>query len=153
MDPGSPLRGVRDANGASLPTMRTDAGDLDHRAFRDEACAFRRSVQALGDRARRRLTDRTAALADEKHHRRIGGVIVDAGEEGVAALDPVHEALDGEKIQRAVNRDRRRSGPARCDEIDDLVGAERLVARGEDLEYMATHRGQPLPTLDAERFG
>ena len=43
------------------------------------------------------------------------GMIVDAGEERVAALDAMHEALRGEEIERAIDRDRRRARAARRD--------------------------------------
>src|SRR5438067_798861 len=92
--------------GQLFPTMPAHAGDLDHLGFRRKARALRGSVQALGDRSRWRFADRTALFADEEYHRRVARMIVDAGEEGVAALDAMHEALRGEKIERAVDRDR-----------------------------------------------
>src|SRR2546421_9949859 len=126
-------------------TMLAHAGDLNHRALRREAGALRGCIQTVGDRARGGLADRAAVLADEEHHRRAGGVIVDAGEKRVAALDPVHEALRGEEVERAVDRDRGRTRDAGRDEIDNLVGAERLVAAAEYFEHMAAHRRQTLP--------
>jgi hypothetical protein len=73
---------------------------------------FARRVDTVRRPRRRPLADCAAMLADQEHHRRIARVIVDAGEERVAALDPVHEALGGEEIERAVDRDRRRPRPA-----------------------------------------
>src|SRR5438477_12349527 len=104
-----------------LATMLAHAADLDHRALRREARALCGRIHTLCNRARCRLTHRAAMLADEEHHRRAVGVIVDAGEERVAALDAMHEPLRGEEIQRAVDRDRRRTRPPHRDLLDDLI--------------------------------
>ena len=77
---------------------------------------------------RRRLADGTAALADQEHHELPGGVIVHAGDEGVAALDAVHETVLAQELERAIGGDRGRARPPRGEPVDDLVGAERLVA-------------------------
>src|SRR3954469_11243305 len=114
--------------GQLFPTMPAYAGDLDHLSFRRKARALRGGIQALGDRGRRRFADRAALLADQEYHRRVARVIVDAGEERVAALDAMHEALRGEKIERAIDGDRGGARPARRNRVDDLVGADRLVA-------------------------
>src|SRR4051794_9259169 len=71
-----------------FPTVPTHAADLDHRALRRKPRVLRRRVEAVGDRTRRGFADRAAMLADEKHHRRVRGMIADAGEKRVAALDP-----------------------------------------------------------------
>src|SRR6478672_7014992 len=103
MDSGYALRAFRNDGGEALrvAAVRAHAADLDHRRLRGEARALRRRVQARRDRGRRRLADLAAMLADQEHDRRVARVIVDAGEERVAALDPVHEALRGEEVERA----------------------------------------------------
>ena len=55
-----------------------------------------------------------------------------AGDEGVAALDAVHEILLAQEIERAVDRDRGRPLRPGPPAIDDLVGAERLMARQQE---------------------
>ena len=37
--------------------------------------------------------------------------------------------------------------------VDDLVGAERLVALQQNLQHLATDRRQPLRALGAQRLG
>ena len=90
-----------------------------------------------------RLADGTAALADQEHDEIVAAVIMHAGDEGVAALDAVDEAVVAQKIERAVDRDRRRA-PMPGEALDDLVGAERAVAVQQRLEHLAAHRGEPL---------
>ena len=133
--------------------MPAHAGDLDHAALRRKARALRRGVQAVGHRRGGRLADRAALLADQKNHRRVARMIVDAGEERVAALDAMHEALRGEKIERAIDRDWCRTRPARRDRVDDLVGADRLVACGEHFQHVPAHRRQTLAALRTQRLG
>src|SRR5262245_55444552 len=114
--------------GSPRLAVRADAGKLDHWRFRRKAGGARRGGQRRGDVVRRRLPDGAAALADEKHHQRAGGVIVDAGDERIAALDAVHEAGLGQDLERAVGGDRRQPRPLEREPVDDLVGAQRLVA-------------------------
>jgi hypothetical protein len=74
-----------------------------------------------------------------------------AGDEGVAALDAVDEAVVAEKIERAVDRDRCRT-PMPGESLDDLVGAERAVGVQQRLEHVAAHRGEPLRAGGAQHF-
>ncbi len=78
-------------------------------------------------------------------------VIVDAGDEGVAALDAMDEAVLAQKIERTVDRDRRGPCAGGRRAVDDLVGAERLVALEQNLQHLATDRRQPLRALRAQR--
>src|ERR1043165_92554 len=86
--------------GMTSPTMLAHAGDLDHARLRRKACALRGRIETVGDRRGRRLADRSAVLADQEYDRCVARVIVDAGEERVAALDAMHETVGGEKIER-----------------------------------------------------
>ena len=43
-------------------------------------------------------------LADEEDHRVAAGVIVHAGDEGIAALDPMNKAIVAQKFERAIDR-------------------------------------------------
>src|SRR5262245_32246288 len=85
--------------------MRADTADLDHRGFRGEAGRPRRRFE-LGRHLRGRgLAHGAAAFAQEEHHQLAVGVAVHAGDERVAALDPVHQAILAQEIERTVNRD------------------------------------------------
>ncbi len=44
----------------------------------------------------------------QEHHEIAGRMGMHAGHEGVAALDPVNEAVLAQEIERAIDRDRRR---------------------------------------------
>ena len=90
--------------------MRANAGDFDHRAFR---CKTRRTAggfERLRGSTAGRLADGSAMLADEEDHRVAAGVIVHAGDEGIAALDPMDKAIVAQKFERAIDGYRR--GPA-----------------------------------------
>ena len=50
-------------------------------------------LSASATAAAGRLADRTATLADQEHDRSAAGVIVDAGEKRVAALDAMDETV------------------------------------------------------------
>ena len=56
-----------------------------------------------------RFADRAAALADQKDDEIVAAVIVHAGDESVAAFDAVDEPVLAQEIERAINRDRRRT--------------------------------------------
>src|SRR5215510_10696350 len=139
--------------GSPRLAVRADAGELDHRRFRRKAGGARRGGQRGGDVARRRLPDGAAALADEKHHQRAGGVIVHAGDKGVAAFDAVHEAVLTQELERAVSGDRRQARPLEREPVDYLVGAQRLVASEQRGEHSAPDRRQALAALRAQRLG
>ena len=68
-----------------------------------EAGRSRGGLERFRNVAAGRLADRAAALADEEHDEIVAVVIVHAGDEGIAALDAVHEA-----VVRAENRARDR---------------------------------------------
>ena len=126
-----------------VPAMRANAGDFDHRAFR---CKTRRTAggfERLRGSAAGRLADGSAMLADEEDHRVAAGVIVHAGDEGIAALDPMDKAIVAQKFERAIDGDRRGPGPIR-QPFNDFVGPEWLVACEQRLEHVPAHRRQPL---------
>ena len=105
--------------------------------------AARDGLRASATRAARRFADGAAAFADQKHHKVAVGVIVHAGDEGIAALDAMDEAVVAQKIERPVNRDRRRAGVVRKP-FDNLVGAERPVACQQRFQHLAAYRRQAL---------
>ena len=99
------------------------------------------------------FADGAASLADEKRDRRRGIVVVRAGEEGVAALDTMHEALLHQEIERPVNGDRRRARDALGQFLDHVVGAERTMRRQQSFQHVAADRRKALAALLADRFG
>jgi hypothetical protein len=77
-------------------------------------------------------------------------VIVDAGDERVAALDAVNKSVLHQEVERAIDRDRRRTRAGFAREFDDLVGAERFVTGEQRLQHLAADRRQSLGTRFAE---
>ena len=78
-------------------------------------------------------------------------MVMRAGEEGVAAFDPVDEAVFHQEIERAVDRDRRRPRHRFGEFVDHLIGAERTVARQQRLQHLAPDRGEFLRPPRADR--
>ena len=80
-------------------------------------------------------------------------VIVHAGDECVAALDSVHEALLAQEIERAIDGNRRRPRTPRRQPVDQLIGAKRGMAGEQRLQHAAADRRQPLGARGADRLG
>src|SRR5262249_61723500 len=80
-------------------------------------------------------------------------VFVAAGEYGVALFDPVPMPVPDQELDRAVDRDRRPPRPGLRKPIHQLVGAERLMARCQDLEHLAAQWRQARLACRAERLG
>ena len=74
-------------------------------------------------------------------------MIVRAGEKRVAALDPVHEPLLHQEVERAIDGDRRRPCDMLCQFLDHVVGAERTVRRQQRLKHLAADRRETLAAL------
>ena len=139
-------------NPSARAAMRANAGDLNHRAFRRKARGTAGTFQRLGDGAAGRFADRAAILADQEYNRIAVGMWMHTRDKGIAALDPVHQTMVAQKIERAIHRDRRRPR-ATPQPLHDLVSAERLVAGEQRLQHLPAHRCQPLGARDAEVFG
>ena len=75
-------------------------------------------------------------------------MIMAASEIGVAALDPVDEAIFHEEIERAINGDRRWPRHRFGELVDYFVSAERTMGRQQRLQHLATNRREfPRPAL------
>src|SRR2546427_672217 len=115
--------------GTSVPSRRLNDMPRPRAHSATSTVAMTERIGAWGDGSRGRLPDRAAALADQEHDEIVDPVIVDAGDERVAALDAVDETVLLQEIERAVDSDRSRSRSGGRGPLDDLVGAERPVAR------------------------
>src|SRR6266404_2110667 len=123
-------------------TVGAGACDLDDGEFWRESGRARRRVEALRHGGRGNFANGTAMIADQERHHRGFVMIMRAGEEGVAALDSVNEAVLHQKIERAVDRDRRRPRHRLGEFVDHLIGAERAVARQQRLQHLAPDWGE-----------
>src|SRR5262249_54373267 len=104
------------------------------------------------DRSGGRLPDRPAALADQERHQRIRAMVVYTGQEGVAALYTMDEAVLAQELERTVNRDRGGPGALMGHLVHDFVGAQRAVAGRQDFQHAPAHGGEPLPALGTQRL-
>ena len=86
--------------------MGADAGNLDHGTLGRKSGRSRGGLERFRNVAAGRLADGTAALAEEEDDEIVAAVIMHAGDEGVAALDAVDEAVVAQKIERAIDCDR-----------------------------------------------
>ena len=92
-----------ESNASSRPAMRANAGDFDHRAFRRKTSRAAGGFERFSGGAAGRFADRAAMLADEEDHGVAAGVIVHAGDEGIAAFDAMNKAIVAQKIERAID--------------------------------------------------
>src|SRR5277367_5178219 len=74
------------SNPSSWSAMRANAGDFDDRAFWRKTRRTAGGFERLCGSAAGRLADGSAMLANEEDHRVAAGVIVHAGDEGIAAF-------------------------------------------------------------------
>ncbi len=80
-------------------------------------------------------------------------MVVRAGEEGVAALDAVNEAILHQEIERAIDGNRCRARHRLRELVDHLIGTERAVARQQRLQHVAPDRGEFLAAARTDLFG
>lgn len=95
-----------------------------------------------------------AGFADQEDDRLKMGVAMTAGEKSVPRGEPVNQAILQQKIERAVNRDRRGMFPGRGgDPFDQIIGAERPPFLRQDFEHAPAPRRQLRALATAELFG
>ena len=133
--------------------MRANAGDFDDRHLWREAGRARGGGEALCDRCGRDFADQAAALADQEGHHRGLVMIMRTGKKGVAAFDAVDEAVFHQKIERAIDRDRRRPRFRLRQFLDHLIGTERPVAGQQGFQHVTADRREFLRALGADPLG
>ena len=132
--------------------MAAHARDLDDRRFGRKAGLARGGRERSGDLGRGRLADYTAALADQKYDEIARRMIVNAGNEGIATGNAMHEPMGAQKRERAVGRDGSKAPMFGREPLDDVVGAERLMAVEERGEHLAANGRKALALLRAARL-
>ncbi|MGX1412582.1 hypothetical protein AB7M43_002674 [Bradyrhizobium elkanii] len=80
-------------------------------------------------------------------------MVMRAGEEGVAALDAVDEAVLHQEVERAVDGNRCRPRHRLGQLVDHLIGAERAMARQQRLQHLTADRGEFLAAARTNLFG
>jgi hypothetical protein len=132
--------------------LRTNPGYFDHRVIDRETEIVSFGQQAivialeLGNLV-------TVATNQELRSAAMPGL--DAGNERVPAFDPVDQAFAHQELERAVNNRRRdmlrASGLVQFGQ--NIVGAHRLMADQQSLEYLAAARGQAQLAFGTELGG
>ena len=135
----------------SFTAMRANAGDFDQRTAWRKAGRARRGFQRLGSSASRRFADSATTFANQENDKIAGAMIVHARDEGVAAFDAVNEIVVAQKIERSINRDRRRTRLL-LQAVNDFIGAKRAMAAQQNFKHLAAHRGESLGAHGTLRF-
>ena len=76
-----------------------------------------------------------------------------AGEKSVSAFEPMNKARALEHLQNAIDGHRREAFSVLCKALDQIVGADRLVASRNMAEHLLAKRRPLDPKLQASRSG
>ena len=134
-------------------TVCAGASDFHHRQFRREPRSARSLVETLRQRCSRNFAHRSAGLANQKRHNRRLIVIMSAGQKRVTAFDAVDQTVVHQKIQRAVDGNRRRTRHCLGKFVDHFIGTERPMARQQRTQNLPPDRRELLTPALADLFG
>ena len=76
-----------------------------------------------------------------------------AADEGVHALDAVDQAVLDQEVERAIDGGRRRAEVLVAQLVEQRIGADRLVARPDELEHAAAQRREAQVLVRAQLLG
>ena len=133
---GIPWGSVTGWEGSAL-AMGAGAGELDE-------LGTGRETFPGGERAERHaqvvgggLVHAAALVADHEHDDVTGAVLGRAGDEGIAALEPMHEASLLKKVEGTIHGDGCQRPPVlRAELVDELIGADRAMRRVQRLQHL-----------------
>ena len=130
-----------------------NTADLDH----DTACSKTAGPNCRSDSVegiwRIGFADALAPFTNKHDGLRSGRMFGHAGEKSVSAFEPMNKARALEHLQNAINGDRREALPILCKALDQIVGADRLVASRNMAEHLLAKRRPLDPKLQASRSG
>src|ERR1700686_5922645 len=132
--------------------MRADTCNLYYRCLRGETHAASGGREGCRHFRRGGLSDHAAPIANEKHHEIASCVIVDAGDERIAACNPVNQSVAAQELQGAISGDGRGACACRREPLNELVGAKGLMAREQCREHLAATKGGGLATPPGPPF-
>jgi zinc transport system substrate-binding protein len=139
----------------ALPAAGAQADDFNGLAFDTETDRSGTGDYGLADHRLLQLDGRVALAADQELAL-VGKLRLIAADEGVERGNAVDQAVFQEKIQRTVDRRRRRATTVFfAQHGEDVIGAQRLVALPDQLQHPFAQGGQAqtLARTDALRFG
>ena len=79
-------------------------------------------------------------------------MIVDAGDERIAALDPMHEILLSQEIECSINGDGGRPRALPCQTINEIISPKWMMACQKSFEDPSAYGSQALLACGANRF-
>jgi hypothetical protein len=124
---------------------------LDRLAVHREAGLFCLAGNRLGYRRTIHLTHLAAFLADQKL-RIVMCIRATAADKSIQTIDPMHQAMRHEKLQRAVNGWRAHRLFAIAQAIQQIIGFHRFVTVPDQFKHAPAHGGQTRAALTAERI-
>ena len=129
-----------------------NTADLDH----DIACSKTAGPSGRADGVesiwRIGFADALAPLTNKRDGLRSGRMLGHAGEKSVSAFEPMNKARALEHLQNAIDGDRREAFSVLCKALDQIVGADRLMASRNMAEHLLAKRRPLDPKLQASRF-
>ena len=87
----------------------------------------------------------TATAVTDHEMPAMGLVGRDATDKCVERLDAVDKTVHEEKLERPIDRRRRRASPFAVQFLENVIGAPRLMAAPNQLQHTTPERGQPHP--------
>jgi hypothetical protein len=126
----------------------TETFGLDRHPLEGEAHAFGCGLQRVGDVVVFDFNDVAALRADQElgcvimTGRMIVGPFVDAADKRRQPFHAVDEAVGHQKIQRPIDRGRRRRSAQRPEAVEQFVGAGGLRGVEDQTKYVTPQRGQ-----------
>lgn len=130
-----------------------NAADLDH----DISCSKTAGPSGCADSVegiwRIGFADALAPFTDKRDGLRSGRMLGHAGEKSVSAFEPMNKARALEHLQNAIDGDRREALSILCKALNQIVGADRLVASRNMAEHLLAKRRPLDPKLQASRSG
>ena len=130
-----------------------NTADLDH----DTACSKTADPNGRADSVEgiRRIgfADTLAPFTNKRDGLRSCRMFGHAGEKSVSAFEPMNKARALEHLQNAIDGDRREAFSVLCKALDQIVGADRLVASRNMAKHLLAKRRPFDPKLQASRSG
>ena len=127
--------------------------DLDHDVACSKTAGPSRRVYSMEGVWRIDFADALAPLANKRDGLRSGRMLGHAGKKSVSAFEPMNKARALEHLQNAIDGHRREAFSVLCKALDQIVGADRLMASRNMAEHLLAKRRPLDPKLQASRSG
>ena len=126
-----------------------NTANLDHDIARSKTAGPGGRSDSVEGIRRIGFADALAPLTNKRDGLRSGRMLGHAGEKSVSAFEPMDKARALEHLQNAIDGDRREALSVLCKALDQIVGADRLVASRNMAEHLLAKRRPLDPKLQA----